>query len=135
MNNFDFNLTEVRGTRQVSSILAAQAEGLCLPGAAIGAKITDNCDCDPCVKGRAAVDAEVIADALVAEKPQPTTGLVDHVESDQLDDLRKEYRTAISDGDTETAKRIASKGQKIRAILLRAAKNGLYTPSNLIGRS
>ena len=72
---------------------------------------------------------------MVAEKPTTVDPMIDRIESDQLEELRSDYRKAMSDGDQDEAKRIASKGQKIQAILLRAAKNGLYTPSNLIGRS
>ena len=68
-------------------------------------------------------------------KPFTVDPLIDRIESDQLDELRSDYRKAISDGDKDEAKRIASKGVKVKDILVRAAKNGLYTPSNLIGRS
>ena len=127
MNNFDFNLKASGLVSQANSIRNEQMKGLHFCAATSSQKEHDM-KVQQSQSNKA--DAEKIADSLTTMKLTTADPMIDRIESDQLDELRSDYRKAISDGDKDEAKRIASKGVKVKAILLRAASNGLYDPNS-----
>ena len=132
MNNFDFDLKASGLVSQANSIRSEQMKGLCLPVAYKPEVLTERSILAE-RKAEAKIVAEKLADSLtnaLAMKPFTVDPLIDRIESDQLDELRSDYRKAISDGDKDEAKRIASKGVKVKDILVRAASNGLYDPNS-----
>ena len=127
MNNFDFDLKASSLASRANSIRNEQMKGFHFCTETSYQKEHDM-KVQQSQSNKA--DAEKIADSLtnaLAMRPFTVDPLIDRIESDQLDELRSDYRKAISDGDKDEAKRIASKGLKVKDILLRAASQRLVT--------